>query len=46
MIKAPGVVAFDETKLFDVIPATYGLVKGWNLPATAPLRSRELASAQ
>jgi Cu(I)/Ag(I) efflux system membrane protein CusA/SilA len=29
-----------------VIPAIYGLVKGWNLPSTAPLRSRQFATAE
>jgi len=28
-----------------VIPAIYGLVKGWNLPTTSPAPSRQLATA-
>jgi Cu(I)/Ag(I) efflux system membrane protein CusA/SilA len=27
-----------------VIPAIYGLVKGWNLPLRSPVRSREQAN--
>jgi len=29
-----------------VIPAIYGLVKGWYLPSKAPVRSRQLATAE
>jgi Cu(I)/Ag(I) efflux system membrane protein CusA/SilA len=29
-----------------VIPAIYGLVKGWNLPTMPPVRSRRLAAAE
>ena len=35
-----------STLLTLVIPAIYGLVKGWNLPSKPPVRVRQLATAE